>query len=150
MAAYIRFGEVVANCSSYSRRIYLILLTFTICLGCCRQSSTRLLQLLLYSGEYNGMRAFSRLLCTSFANPLLVFAKQLVISRIIRPFSQCDHCFLVVVATRNLLRLHLASPGCPRTLEKILILGTDRTRAEAFKLLRLHPNPPTPQSDGLG
>ena len=140
-AAYIRFGNVwLQDVNSVAPQYYLILLAFTEFVWVVATNYYKASSIADLFWEYTGIRA-AFLACSVtllFQTALLVFAKQLLISRMFVLVSNAI-LFLAVVATRNFFRLTSASSAWPRKCEKILVVGTDRYARRSVKLLRRIP-----------
>ena len=141
MAAYIRFGKVwLQDITSAVPLHYLILLAFTEFVWVVASSYYKASSIADLFWEYTGMRAafLACFVTLLLQTTLLVFAKQLIISRMFVLLSNVI-LFLGVVAARNFFRLTSASPAWPRKREKILIIGTDQYARRSVKLLRRIP-----------
>ena len=90
--------------------------------------------------EHTGIRAASLACLTTLflQTALLVFIKQLIISRLFVILSNLI-LLILVVAVRSFFRLTSASPNWPRKCEKILVVGTDQYARRCVKLLRRIP-----------
>jgi Undecaprenyl-phosphate glucose phosphotransferase len=90
--------------------------------------------------EHTGIRAASLACLTTLflQTALLVFIKQLIISRVFVILSNVI-LLILVVAVRSFFRLTSASPNWPRKSEKVLVVGTDQYARRCVKLLRRIP-----------
>jgi exopolysaccharide biosynthesis polyprenyl glycosylphosphotransferase len=141
MAAYIRFGNVwLPHVNSIVPHYYLILLLFTEFVWVLAANYYKLSSVADLFWEYTGIRAaflacFATLLLQT---ALLVFVKQLIVSRIFILLGNAILC-LCVVATRNFFKLTSTSSNWPRKCEKILVVGSDQYARRSVKLLRRIP-----------
>ena len=141
MAAYIRFGNAwLLDVNSVVPQYYLILLVLTEFVWVLAANYYKVSSVADLFWEYTGIRAaflacFATLLLQT---ALLVFVKQLIVSRIFILLSNAI-LFLCVVATRNFFRLTSESSNWPRKCEKILVVGTDQYALRSVKLLRRIP-----------
>ena len=141
MAAYIRFGNVwPQGVNSGIPQHYLILLAFTEVVWVVAANHYKVSSIADLFWEYTGIRAafLACLVTLLLQTALLVFAKQLIISRVFVLLSNVI-LFLGVVATRNFFRLTSASLAWPRKCEKILVVGTDQYARRSVRLLRRIP-----------
>jgi exopolysaccharide biosynthesis polyprenyl glycosylphosphotransferase len=140
-AAYIRFGNVwLQEVNNIIPQFYLILLAFTEFVWIIAANYYKVSSIADLFWEYTGIRAafVACLITLLFQTTLLVFAKQLIISRMFVFLSNLI-LFLSVVATRNFFRLTSASTAWPHKREKILVVGTDHYARRSVKLLRRIP-----------
>jgi exopolysaccharide biosynthesis polyprenyl glycosylphosphotransferase len=141
MAAYIRFGNAwLLDVNRVVPQYYLILLVLTEFAWVLAANYYKVSSVADLFWEYTGIRAaflacFATLLLQT---ALLVFVKQLIVSRIFILLSNAI-LFLCVVAARNFFRLSSASSIWPRKCEKILVVGTDNYARRSVKLLRRIP-----------
>jgi exopolysaccharide biosynthesis polyprenyl glycosylphosphotransferase len=141
MAAYIRFGNAwLPYVNGIVPYYYLILLLFTEFVWVLAANYYKLPSVADLFWEYTGIRAaflacFATLLLQT---ALLVFVKQLIVSRIFILLGNAI-LFFCVVATRNFFRLTSTSSNWPRKCEKILIVGSDQYARRSVKLLRRIP-----------
>ena len=141
LAAYIRFGNAwLLDVDGVVPQYYLILLVFTEFVWVLAANYFKLSSVADLFWEYTGIRAaflacFSALLLQT---ALLVFVKQLIVSRIFILLSNVI-LFLCVVTVRNLFRLTSKSWSWPRKSEKILVVGTDQYARRRVNLLRRIP-----------
>ena len=141
MAAYIRFGNVwPQGVNSGIPQHYLILLAFTEVVWVVAANHYKVSSIADLFWEYTGIRAafLACLVTLLLQTALLVFAKQLIISRLFVLLSNVI-LFLGVVATRNFFRLTSASLAWPRKCEKIVVVGTDQYARRSVRLLRRIP-----------
>ena len=141
MAAYARFGNVwLPHVDGVIPQYYLILLVFTELVWVLAANYYKLSSVADLFWEYTGIRAaFMTCLATLLLQTaLLVFVKQLIVSRIFILLSNAI-LFLCVVAARNFFRLTSESSSWPRKCEKILVVGTDQYARRSVKLLRRIP-----------
>jgi exopolysaccharide biosynthesis polyprenyl glycosylphosphotransferase len=141
MAAYIRFGNAwFEQVNNVIPQFYLVLLAFTEFVWIVAANYYKLSSIADLFWEHTGIRAaFTACFVTLlFQTTLLVFAKQLIISRMFVFLSNVI-LFLSVVATRNFFRLTSASTAWPHKCEKILVVGTDHYARRSVKLLRRIP-----------
>jgi exopolysaccharide biosynthesis polyprenyl glycosylphosphotransferase len=141
MAAYIRFGNAwFEQVNNVIPQFYLVLLAFTEFVWIVAANYYKLSSIADLFWEHTGIRAaFTACFVTLlFQTTLLVFAKQLIISRMFVFLSNVI-LFLSVVATRNFFRLTSASTAWPHKCEKILVVGTDHYARRSIKLLRRIP-----------
>lgn len=141
MSSYIRFGTVwLPYANSVVPHNYLLLLLFTEFAWVLATNYYKLSSVAELFWEYTGIRAaflacFATLLLQT---ALLVFVKQLIVSRIFILLSNAI-LFLCVVAARNIFRLTSESSSWPRKCEKILVVGTDQYARRSVRLLRRIP-----------
>jgi Undecaprenyl-phosphate glucose phosphotransferase len=141
MAAYIRFGNVwLPSVDGIVPQCYLILLVFTELVWVLAANYYKVSSVADLFWEYTGIRAafFACLATLLLQAALLVFVKQLIVSRIFILLSNTI-LFLCVVAVRNFFRLTSESSSWPRKCEKILVVGTDQYARRSVKLLRRIP-----------
>ena len=141
MGAYIRFGNVwLRHVNSLNPQFYLILLAFTEFVWVITANYYKVSSVVDLFWEYTGIRAafIACFVTLLFQTTLLVFAKQLIISRIFVLLSNVI-LFLSVVATRNFFRLTSTSSAWPHKCEKILVVGTDKYARRSVTLLRRIP-----------
>jgi exopolysaccharide biosynthesis polyprenyl glycosylphosphotransferase len=138
MSAYIRFGNVSIIIATQQH--YLILLLFTELAWILAADYYKVSSIAELFWEYTGIRAAFLACFVTFLlqTALLVFARQLIISRIFIVYTNAI-LFLLVVASRNFFRLSSASSSWPRKCERILIVGTDQYARRYVKLLRRIP-----------
>jgi len=141
IAAYSKFGNVwLRHVNTVVPQYYLILLGFTEFVWVLAANYYKLSSVADLFWEYTGIRAaflacfVSLLLQTA----LLVFVKQLIVSRIFILLSNVI-LFLGVVIARNFFRLTSESSGWMRKREKILVVGTDQYARRSVNLLRRIP-----------
>jgi Undecaprenyl-phosphate glucose phosphotransferase len=141
MAVYVRFGSMwLWGVNSVVPQYYLILLGFTEFAWVLAANYYKLSSVADLFWEYTGIRAafFACFATLLLQTALLVFVRPLIVSRIFIVLSNAI-LFLSVVATRNFFRLTSASPGWPRKLERILVVGTDQYARRTVNLLRRIP-----------
>jgi exopolysaccharide biosynthesis polyprenyl glycosylphosphotransferase len=141
MAAYIRFGNVwLHDVSGVTPQHYVILLAFTEFVWVAAANYYKASSIADLFWEHTGIRAafLACFVTLLLQDALLVFAKQLIISRMFVLLSNVI-LFLGVVATRNFFRLTSTSSAWTRKREKILVVGTDQYARRSVKLLRRIP-----------
>ncbi len=138
MSAYLRFGD--AYISTVTQQNYVILLLFTELAWILAADFYKVSSIADLFWEYTGIRAAFLACFVTFLlqTALLVFVRQLIISRVFIVYTNAI-LFLLVVAARNFFRLSSASSNWPRKCERILIVGTDQHARRYVKLLRRIP-----------
>jgi len=140
-SAYVKFGSAwLPHVSSVVPQYYLVLLLFTEVVWILAANYYKLSSVSDLFWEYTGIRAafFASVVTLCLQTALLVFVKQLVISRIFIVLSNAI-LFACVVAARNVFRLSSASSTWPRKCEKILVVGTDQYARRSVRLLQRIP-----------
>jgi Undecaprenyl-phosphate glucose phosphotransferase len=141
LAAYIRFGTVwLVGIHNVAPRYYLALLVFTECVWVLAANHYKLASVTNLFREYTGIRVASRACFVTLLSQavLLVFAKQLIVSRIFILLSSAI-LFLCVVTARSFFRLTSKSSAWPSRSEKILVVGTDQYSQRSVNILRRIP-----------
>jgi exopolysaccharide biosynthesis polyprenyl glycosylphosphotransferase len=141
MSSYIRFGNAwLPNVNSVVPQYYLILLLFTEFVWILAANYYKVSSVTNLFWEYTGIRAtfLACFVTLLLQTALLVFVKQLVVSRIFMLLSNAV-LFLCVVAARNFLRLTSAASSWPRKCQKILVVGTDQYARRSVVLLHRIP-----------
>ncbi len=141
LTAYLRFGNVwITGVKNAAPQYYLALLVFTEIIWIIAAHYYKLPSVADLFWEYTGIRAaFLACFVTLLSQTaLLVFAKQLVVSRIFILSSNVI-IFTGVVISRNFFRLTSKSTAWPRKSEKILVVGTDQYSRRSMNLLRRIP-----------
>lgn len=141
LAAYIKFGNAwLPYVNSVVPQYYLVLLLFTEVVWILAANYYKLSSVSDLFWEYTGIRAafFASVVTLCLQTALLVFVRQLVISRIFIVLSNAI-LFAFVVAARNVFRLSSASSTWPRKCEKILVVGTDQYARRSVRLLQRIP-----------
>jgi len=141
LAAYIKFGNAwLPYVHSVVPQYYLVLLLFTEVVWILAANYYKLSSVSDLFWEYTGIRAafFASVVTLCLQTALLVFVRQLVISRIFIVLSNAL-LFACVVAARNVFRLSSASSTWPRKCEKILVVGTDQYARRSVRLLQRIP-----------
>ena len=141
LTAYLRFGNVwIVGAKNAAPQYYLVLLVFTEITWIITANYYKLPSVADLLWEYTGIRAaFLACFVTLLSQTvLLVFVKQLVVSRI---FILCSNViiFAGVVSVRNFFRLTSDSSAWPRKSQKILVVGTDQYSRRSMNLLRRIP-----------
>jgi Undecaprenyl-phosphate glucose phosphotransferase len=141
LTAYVRFGNVwMMGLKNVAPQYYFALLVFTEIVWIISANYYKLSLVADLFWEYTGIRAaFLACFVTLLSQTaLLVFAKQLVVSRIFILSSNVI-LFTGVVIARNFFRLTSNSSAWPRKSEKILVVGTDQYSRRSMNLLRRIP-----------
>ena len=141
MSSYIRFGHAwLPHVNSVAPKDYLILLLFTEFVWVLAANYYKVSSVTDLFWEYTGIRATFLACFAAFClqTALLVFSRQLIISRIFILLSNVI-LSLCVVAARNFLRLTSASSSWPRKCQKILVVGTDQYARRSVTLLHRIP-----------
>jgi FlaA1/EpsC-like NDP-sugar epimerase len=141
LAAFIRFGpELFPRHTAIVMDNYLIVLLATELTWILAANHYKLSSLTNLFWECTGMRAAIYACFATFLaeNVLLVFAKQLVISRLFVVLSIAI-LFAGTVAVRTFFRTTLSTGRLPRKSERILMVGTDQYARRAVKLLNRVP-----------
>ena len=140
-SAYVRFGSVwLTGTQSVEAQDYLIFLLVTEFVWILAANHYKLSSVTNLFWEHTGIRAAFVACCVTFLlqTVLLVFAKQLVISRFFVLLS-ITLLFVSMVGTRLLFRLFSTFSKLPRKDEKILVVGSDQYARRAVKLLNRVP-----------
>src|SRR4051794_38987775 len=140
-SSYLRFGHIwPALGHGVVPQYYFIFLLLTEAVWIFSASYWKVSSVTELFWEHTGIRAASlACLATLFLQTsLLVFIKQLIISRLFVILSNVI-LLILVVAVRSFFRLTSASPNWPRKCEKILVVGTDQYARRCVKLLRRIP-----------
>jgi exopolysaccharide biosynthesis polyprenyl glycosylphosphotransferase len=138
---YVRFGQLLQPQIHYVvPQYYVLLLLFTQIVWIIAATYYKVASVEELFWEFTGMRmAFLACLTTLLLQTaLLVFVKQLIISRVFVVLSNV-FLFLGVIAVRSFFRLTSSSATWPRKCEKILVVGTDQYARRCVKLLRRIP-----------
>lgn len=141
MSSYIRFGNAwIPYVNSVVPQYYLILLLFTEFVWVLAANYYKLSSVADLFWEYTGIRvAFLACFATLLLQTaLLVFVKQLIVSRIFILLSNAI-LFLCAVTARIFFRLTSDSSRWPRKCERILVVGTDQYARRIVNLLRRIP-----------
>ena len=141
LTAYLRFGNMwMMGVKNAAPQYYLVLLVFTEIVWVIAANYYKLSSVADLFWEYTGIRAafLASFVTLLSQTALLVFAKQLVVSRI---FILCSNVivFTGVVIARNFFRFTSESSAWPRQSEKILVVGTDQYSRRSMSLLRRIP-----------
>ncbi len=141
ISAYSKFGTIwLRHVSTVVPQYYLILLGFTEFVWVLAANYYELPSVADLFWEYTGIRAafLACFVTLLLQTALLVFVKQLIVSRIFILLSNVI-LFLGVVIARNFFRLTSESSGWMRKREKILVVGTDQYARRSVNLLRRIP-----------
>lgn len=141
LTAYLRFGNMwMMGVKNAAPQYYLVLFVFTEIVWVIAANYYKLSSVADLFWEYTGIRAafLASFVTLLSQTALLVFAKQLVVSRI---FILCTNviAFVGVVIARNFFRFTSESSAWPRKSEKILVVGTDQYSRRSMNLLRRIP-----------
>jgi exopolysaccharide biosynthesis polyprenyl glycosylphosphotransferase len=140
-AAYSRFGNVwLSGIRNITPQSYLVLLLFTEIVWVLTANHYKLASLTNLFQEYTGIRtAFRACLVTLvFQALLLLFVKELIVSRIFILLVNAI-LFFCVVAARSIVRRTSKSAPSLRKSAKILVVGTDRHAHRSVDILRRTP-----------
>jgi exopolysaccharide biosynthesis polyprenyl glycosylphosphotransferase len=141
IAGYWRFGtNLLPSRTAVVLDNYLILLLVTEFVWVIAANYYKLSTVTNLFWEHTGIRAAIYACCATFLsqNVLLVFAKQLVISRLFVLVSTA-FLFVTTVALRMLFRTGLSKGRLPRKSERILMIGSDQYARRAVSLLNRVP-----------